>query len=157
MREGPAGLITTTTQVSLHPENETRLLSLTTDDSPEQTKRVIMAVAGRDRPAPRPTIDEWHTLQHWLEDGPRRPLPFALARRVIPPIATRLRRDVGTVLALVQAHALLHRAGRESAAAGLSRRSRTTARCASWSPLISDTLGKSVSPASRAVVAAVAE
>ena len=31
----------TTTQVKLHPENETRLFSLPVDDTPEQTKRVL--------------------------------------------------------------------------------------------------------------------
>ena len=32
-RDGPAGLITTTTQITLHQENETRLLSVPVDDT----------------------------------------------------------------------------------------------------------------------------
>jgi hypothetical protein len=36
-KEGPTGLITTTTAVRLHPENETRLLSLVVKDTPDQT------------------------------------------------------------------------------------------------------------------------
>jgi hypothetical protein len=37
-RDGPTGLIVTTTAVKLHPENETRLLSLTVTDTQEQTR-----------------------------------------------------------------------------------------------------------------------
>jgi hypothetical protein len=36
-REGPTGLIVTTTAVKLHPENETRLLSLSVTDTQKQT------------------------------------------------------------------------------------------------------------------------
>ena len=35
-REGPTGLITTTTAVGLHPENETRLLSVNVTDTPSR-------------------------------------------------------------------------------------------------------------------------
>lgn len=35
-REGPAGLITSTTQVSMHAENETRLISVSIDDTRDQ-------------------------------------------------------------------------------------------------------------------------
>lgn len=44
-REGPTGLIVTTTAVGLHPENETRLLSLTVADTREQTRDVLAAIA----------------------------------------------------------------------------------------------------------------
>src|ERR687890_2756423 len=44
-REGPTGLIVTTTAVKLHPENETRLLSLTVTDTQEQTQAVMAAPA----------------------------------------------------------------------------------------------------------------
>ena len=36
-KEGPTGLIVTTTEGFVDPEMETRCLSLTTDDTPEQT------------------------------------------------------------------------------------------------------------------------
>src|SRR6266498_1381929 len=39
-REGPTGLIVTTTKERLHPENETRMLSLTISDTREQTAAV---------------------------------------------------------------------------------------------------------------------
>ena len=44
-REGPTGLITTTTENSLHPENETRYFSVEVDDTPNQTSRVLLATA----------------------------------------------------------------------------------------------------------------
>jgi hypothetical protein len=44
-REGPTGLIVTTTSVRLHPENETRMLSLTVSDTREQTAAVFRALA----------------------------------------------------------------------------------------------------------------
>ena len=45
VKEGPTGLITTTTQARLHPENETRLLSLSVVDTKEQTKAVMKSLA----------------------------------------------------------------------------------------------------------------
>ena len=44
-REGPTGLITTTTEISLHPENETRYFSVDVDDTPDQTRQVLKATA----------------------------------------------------------------------------------------------------------------
>ncbi len=48
-REGPTGLIVTTTQVGLHPENETRLLSVPANDTPEQTAAILRMLACEDR------------------------------------------------------------------------------------------------------------
>ena len=108
-REGPTGLITTTTAVKLHPENETRLLSLTIADSPEQTKAVLLAQA---RPAldVGPLREPWQDLQTYLESANHATvIPYAepLAEQ-IPPVAVRLRRDFPALLALIRAHALLH-------------------------------------------------
>ena len=78
-RAGPTGLILTTTKVALHPENETRLFSIPIDDSPEQTRRILLARAqhlGDDRSP----LDDWIALQHWLELGEHRVVvPFATA------------------------------------------------------------------------------
>ena len=63
-REGPTGLIVTTTAVQLHPENETRLLSITVNDSREQTKAVLMALADGDGPQTSDgEIANWHALR----------------------------------------------------------------------------------------------
>ena len=49
VREGPVALVVTTTASSIHAENETRMLSLQTDASPEQTRRVMAAARARGR------------------------------------------------------------------------------------------------------------
>lgn len=112
-REGPTGLVTTTTAASLHPENETRLISLTVTDSPDQTRAVMVAAANgrstsRDRAA-------WHELQEWLASGKAEVVvPFARdLAELVPPVAVRLRRDFPMFLALIRTHALLHQLNRE--------------------------------------------
>ncbi len=114
-REGPTGLIITTTAVRLHPENETRLLSLTVTDTRDQTRSVIRALAKRKKQ--ETDLAPWIALQEWLsspEAGRRVEIPYAedLAE-LVPPVAVRLRRDFGAVLNLVRAHAVLHQASRE--------------------------------------------
>jgi hypothetical protein len=115
-REGPIGLIVTTTAVSLHPENETRLLSVTATDTPAQTSAVMLAAAlgGPTRPV---TLQCWRGLQEWLETAEHRvSVPYAedLARE-IPPVSIRLRRDFTILLCLIRSHALLHQLNRQRA------------------------------------------
>src|SRR5207244_3847504 len=45
VRDGPVALVVTTTATSIHAENETRMLSLQTDASSAQTRRVMEALA----------------------------------------------------------------------------------------------------------------
>jgi len=119
-REGPTGLITTTTAVGLHPENETRLLSVTVTDTPEQTKLIMRAQAGRQGRTDNIDIAPWHALQQAIAlEPPHIVIPFALELAdLIPPVAVRLRRDYPTILALIEAHALLHQVNRERNAGG---------------------------------------
>jgi hypothetical protein len=112
-REGPTGLIVTTTNLRLHPENETRMLSLTITDTCEQTAAVFRALA---QEAHRDEIDltRWQALQTWIATGPSR-VSISFAHRLaelVPPVAVRLRRDFKTVLMLIRAHAMLHQASR---------------------------------------------
>ena len=121
-RPGPTGLLTTTTAVSLHPENETRYLSLRVNDSPKQTKNIIEAEAlkvsgemencSSDDEA---LFRKWHALQYWIAGMEHRVvIPYAPAlAKLTEPIAVRLRRDFKAVLSLVQAHALLHQTNRK--------------------------------------------
>jgi len=113
-REGPTGLIVTTTAVKLHPENETRLLSLTVTDTREQTRAVMAALAEEAREVAR-DLGSWHALQVWLESAEHRvSIPYAgKLAELIPPVAVRLRRDFEALLNLVRAHAILHQASRE--------------------------------------------
>lgn len=117
-REGPTGLLLTTTAVRLHPENETRMLSIPVTDTPDQTRDVFLALATEDaEPIDRAP---WHALQTWLAGAIHDvTIPYALAfGQLMPPVAVRLRRDFGAVLILVRAHAILHQATRERDAAG---------------------------------------
>ncbi|MEJ7567964.1 MAG: hypothetical protein WKF41_06835 [Gaiellaceae bacterium] len=113
-REGPTGLLTTTTKVALHPENETRLLSIPITDTPAQTRDVLRALAD-DTFAP-PDLGRWVALQEWIASTGQTEvsIPFAhdLAE-LVPPIAVRLRRDFSALLSLIRAHALLQQATRE--------------------------------------------
>ena len=65
-------------------------------------------------------LEQWRDLQRWLADAEHRvTIPYArqLAQQV-PPVAVRLRRDFGSLLALIRAHAVLHQASRERDDAG---------------------------------------
>ena len=117
-RDGPTGLLLTTTKTSLHPENETRMLSLTVQDNPDQTGEILGSLADLATGAnPRqPDLEPWHALQTWLELGGNRDvvIPYAheLADRV-DKSAVRMRRDFMTILNLISTHAILHQLNRE--------------------------------------------
>ncbi len=112
-REGPTGLIVTTTAIRIHPENETRLLSIPVSDSPEQTSAILKSLA-RKIPSDQDALKPWIALQEWLETAEHKvTIPYAEALAAeIPSIAVRLRRDFRTVLNLICAHAILHQATR---------------------------------------------
>jgi hypothetical protein len=118
-REGPTGLIVTTSAVKLHSENETRLLSLTVTDTQDQT-RAVMAALAEEASQAGPNFEPWHVLQVWLEGAEHRvSIPYAkILADLVPPVAVRLRRDFGALLNLIRAHALLHQATRERDAEG---------------------------------------
>lgn len=111
-KAGPTGLLVTTTATKLHPENETRLLSLSITDTQEQTRAVMIAQAEGGQNV---DLAPWVALQVWLEHTEHRVVvPFArtLAEK-IPPVSVRLRRDFSSVLGLVKAHAILNQACRD--------------------------------------------
>jgi hypothetical protein len=113
-REGPTGLIVTTTKVRLDEELETRLLSVAVTDTPAQTRAILDGMADE---AERDPVDmtPWHALQTWLEAQDNRvTIPFSRALvSLVPPLAIRLRRDIGQVLNLIRVHAVLHQATRQ--------------------------------------------
>jgi hypothetical protein len=118
-REGPTGLILTTTRIQTHPENETRLLSVTINDTPEQSRNVFRRIAQKSGSAALrgtpPDIEKWHALHEWIElQDHHVEIPYAdgLAE-LFPTAATRLRRDFGLILNLIKTHAMLHQANRE--------------------------------------------
>jgi hypothetical protein len=112
-REGPTGLILTTTATALHPENETRMVSLAVNDTAGQTAAVMRALARNA--IPDVDMRPWHALQAWLEAGEHRVIiPFAetLATMILP-VVVRLRRDFKFLLDLIRSNALLHQVHRE--------------------------------------------
>jgi len=125
VREGPTGLLMTTTKLWVHNENETRVLKIPTNDSPEQTKQTMRASTRKYRPETRKKekavdLAPWHALHAWIEAGECLvDIPYAdKLVSLIPPVAVRLRRDISALLRLISAHALLHHANRKRNAEG---------------------------------------
>ncbi|MGI8853620.1 MAG: hypothetical protein ACR2GC_10105 [Methyloceanibacter sp.] len=122
-KNGPVAFMVTTTRNALHPENETRLLSLEIDDGENQTRAVLRKVAqieGLNLGGNDSNKDSWQDFQRWLRGGECRVVvPFApeLSEK-IPAASVRLRRDFGQILRAIKAHALLHREHRERDADG---------------------------------------
>jgi phage/plasmid primase-like uncharacterized protein len=119
VKEGPTNCILTTTATELHGENETRMLSIPTNDTPQQTKAVMRRLAQGKSDA---AIDfkPWHDLQEWLATQKNQvTIPYAeyLADH-IPPVAVRLRRDFRSILRLIDTHAILHQKTRPRDAQG---------------------------------------
>ena len=115
VKKGPTNFICTTTATSLHSENETRMLSLPTNDSAEQTRNILMSMAAGPAAA-GPDFAEWHAFDDWLGHANHRVvIPYArhLAEN-IPPVAVRLRRDFRALLRLIETHAILHQLNRKT-------------------------------------------
>lgn len=118
-REGPTGAITTTTSVSLDPELETRLISLTVRDDTQQTRSVLSSLADRanGRGPGRADLAQWQALQEWLQMAGLREVTIPYAHELADgcePSAVRLRRDFSSLLSLVKAHAILHQRQRRA-------------------------------------------
>jgi hypothetical protein len=157
VKEGPTGLVFTTTKAQVHRENETRVLSVTSDDSRAQTARVFRALADENNGA---QVQPWLDLQSWLRTAEHRvTIPYAVAlAALVPPIAVRLRRDFGAVLSLIRAHAVLHQLSRGRADDGRIVASYDDYQVVAGlvAPLIAEGVGATVSHATRETVEAVA-
>jgi hypothetical protein len=108
---GPAATIMTTTRESLHPENETRLIELTLDESAEQTARIIGSQAKRMVEGTNMTSSDliqlrWRGAQMLLDALPVI-IPFADLIR-FPSRQVRARRDFPKLLTLIEVCAFLH-------------------------------------------------
>jgi hypothetical protein len=112
-RKGPTGCLLTTTATRLHPENETRMLSITVNDSREQTRAILDQLAEEAQSSVN--LEPWRALQTWLKGANHRVIiPYAKTlAAMVPEIAVRLRRDFHHVLTLIRAHALLHQCTRK--------------------------------------------
>ena len=109
--EGPTGLIMTTTANGLHPEDESRMLSVSIPESQELIGQALMAQAlGAGKP--REPIDKevWHSLFEYAQAS-NAPviIPYLpeIAKR-LPRTHDRIKRDFPQLISLISAHALLH-------------------------------------------------
>tara|TARA_R110000787_G_C13426094_1_gene445260 strand:- start:1638 stop:2819 length:1182 start_codon:yes stop_codon:yes gene_type:complete len=113
--EGPTGLLMTTTAERLHPEDESRMLSVELKDSPELIEEALLAQAlGTNRNLAPLNTDAWFGLYGQISEGPKDvEIPFAAEiARGLPTTHDRIKRDFPHVLSLIKAHALLHSATR---------------------------------------------
>jgi hypothetical protein len=117
-KEGPTGFITTTTRISLHPENETRFISFSSNDSKEQTEKILSKIAqmkNEPRPGKAVNFKRWHAFQTWLEHKNYPVLiPYAgeLAK-LVDTMDPRIRRDFTKIIGLIRASALIHQKNRK--------------------------------------------
>ena len=157
VKNGPTNFIVTTTAASLHGENETRMLSLPTDDSAAQTSAIMAAIAKGQHTGG--DFSGWHAYARWIAAGNHEvTIPYAewLASQ-IPPVAVRLRRDFRALLRLIQAHAILHQLNRATDEQGriVATEADYLAVRALVADLVSDAVGATVRPATRETVEAV--
>jgi hypothetical protein len=82
-------------------------------DTPAQTKAILKRTAQEDHITP--DLSEWVAFQEWLALGSVEVfIPYApKLAELIPPVATRLRRDFTLLLNLIKAHAVLHQVTRD--------------------------------------------
>jgi hypothetical protein len=118
-REGPTGLITTTTATHLHQENETRMIEVTLSDTPEQTSKILsahaLAATGKRKSDFSTEVGRWKALHQYISaSNTAVVIPFAeeLSKK-IDPVNVRLRRDFPAFLHLIKAHAILHQTNRK--------------------------------------------
>jgi hypothetical protein len=115
-KEGPTGMILTTTLPSLNPENETRFITLSLDESEAQTKRINLSTARKYSGASLASsvpVEKWQNAQRLLKGyGVNIPYAEFLATRM-PTQRNRIRRDFEKLLSLISASALLHQEQRQ--------------------------------------------
>ena len=114
--EGPAGVIITTTGVKIHTENDTRHLSLYSNESPEATTGSMIASSRRREDKGVPDTSTWISLARWHAASNQEvtlyPWSEKLAR-ILDNKHPRIRRDFEAILDYVETHASLHQATRE--------------------------------------------
>jgi len=109
---GPVAFVQATTRVTLHPENETRLLFLQMDESEAQThainERQAMEAEGLIAPVSPDLFTRWHDFFRSLKAAPVR-IPFARQLSTFfPDGRVRSRRDFPKLLGLIEVSAYLH-------------------------------------------------
>jgi len=117
-KEGPTGLITTTTFANINDENETRLFSITLDEKSSQTKEIKLNIAKSygltSLNENNNILNDLLNLQKVIDPHPVL-IPFASKlAELTPDEPIRMRRDFQRILAVIEASALLHQYQRET-------------------------------------------
>jgi hypothetical protein len=122
VKPGPTAFVTTFTR-PLPPQFSTRVLQITLDVTPDQTRAILQAHAARVMPraSTAPDLTPFHALQDYLDlsDVTDVVVPFGTALAgLMPATPLRLRRDFPQLLGAVQAIALLYQCQRARDASG---------------------------------------
>lgn len=116
-KEGPTGIVVTTIE-GLPRELSTRMLQVEVQESTEQTREILNAVAEQaaGKTTDEPDYERWRHAGCWLEEEGTVevvvPYMGAVVERM-PADDVRLRRDVNQVVTLIQAHAFAHQLQRD--------------------------------------------
>lgn len=109
---GPIAFVESTTLAQIFEEDRNRALLLASDDSPEQTRAVVGAIAARYAHGSQVDADRVRQVHHAMQRLLRRVdvrVPFAaLLAEKMPVERPEARRAISQVLGVVQAVALLH-------------------------------------------------
>lgn len=158
-KEGPTNLVLTTTLGRLHEDLETRLLSVHVKDTPEQTRRVLLAQAEEHLPQLAFSLSEWREYFEWVAAGDTEVhVDFlkALALSVKEISLPRMKRDHKAVQNLIRAHALMNRGNRLTDDLGVHATINDYEAIYPFiDPIVSEGVGASVSKAVRTAVLAV--
>jgi len=119
-KEGPTGLILTTTADAIHHENETRMLSAFSNESKDQTKAIISHIAqSYTQPEQEEEIEAliqtWHDFHDWISLGNHKVIIPFMPQIVnyIEHTPVRFRRDITQLGSLIQTSTIIHQATRE--------------------------------------------
>jgi hypothetical protein len=115
--KGPAAFLQATTRPVLHPENETRLLFVSLDETSDQTSAILRRQAKIAEtgvlPEDEGAIKNWHDFLRSLKSM-NVAIPFACTLAEHFPVErVRSRRDFPKLLGLIEAAAFIHQYQRE--------------------------------------------
>lgn len=117
-QEGPISFVETTTLTNIFEEDVNRCLLLQTDESPEQTRRILDAMAQQQAHTPADidrVVQVHHTLQRMLPRVAVRVPWLGKLSDPFPCDRVEVRRAFPQLVALIQASALLHHRQRDVA------------------------------------------
>ena len=116
IKEGPTGLIMTTTASVMNKEDESRALLINIKESAEQIKMALLAKIGNlGRERKELDVSRWHKLFEFHQNAPTKvEIPY-LGDLIehLPLSHDRIKRDLEQLISLTETHALIHCFDRE--------------------------------------------